>query len=122
MKTKYDFNKIKLCDNLDENKLKKLGFTNYYKPNWCFDRTISSEKYKTGTYKESFILRISNNFKDLDVDFLDETICQPCIPYCEYYLSEKSLEELTPYIQNGIKKCDEYIKFLIDNKVIYFEE
>ncbi len=118
--TEFNFNHVELCKGLNEDILKKLGFTNYYKPNWCFCRTIS--KSKTGNFSETFNLTIKKNFTEMDTDILDEAFLQPCLPYCEYYLGKKTFEECTPYIQEGIKKCDEYIRFLIENGVIKFKE
>ena len=61
------------------------------------------------------------NIKKSDVEILDDAFCQPSIPFVEYYLNERTFESLTPYCQEGVKKCDEYIQWLVDNKVIYFE-
>ncbi len=119
MNTKYDFNKVKLCNGLNSEKLKKLGFSNY-KDEWIFCRTISYCKENYSLH-ETFNLYIKNNFTEIDVDILDEAFCQPFIPVCEYYMNERAFESLTPYCQNSVKKCDEYIKWLVDNNVIYFE-
>ena len=124
--TKYNFNddKVELCEGLTTEKLKSLGFTNYNPKKWYFCRTISEATYKSGErFSETFNLSIdSKTFTKLEIDILDEAFLQPCIPYAEYYLSEKAFEDCTPYIQEGIKKCDEYIKFLVDNNVIRFKE
>jgi len=119
MNTKYNFNKVKLCDSLNDEKLKKLGFTNYYEPHWCFCRTIS--RSKTDNFSETFNLTIKENFTKMDIDILDEAFCQPFVPVCKYYMNECSFESLTPYCQEAVKKCDEYIQFLVNNNVIYFE-
>ena len=119
--TKYDFNKVELCEGLNANKLKELGFTNYNPEAWYFCSTISQDE-KHPSFHETFNIRISNHFKDLESEILDEAFCQPCLPYVEYYLHERPLEKCTPYICKGIKKCDEYIEFLIQNNVIRFKE
>jgi len=119
MNTKYDFNNIKLCNGLNAEKLKKLGFSNY-KDSWSYCRTISSckENYR---FHETFNITIKDNFTKMESEILDEAFCQPFIPVCEYYMNERSFESLTPYCQEAVKKCNEHIQHLVDNNVIYFE-
>jgi len=119
--TKYDFHdaNVKVCEGLTAKKLKELGFTNCVKDRYYFCRTISTNS-KDDRFHETFNLTITNKFTKVETDILDETFLQPCIPYVEYYLGERTFESCTPYIQEGIKKCDEYIQSLVDNKVIYF--
>lgn len=121
--TKYDFHNesVEVCEGLNAEKLKNLGFTNYVKGKWYFCRTISASK-RDSSLCETINIIIYDNFTKLDSDLLDEAFCQPCIPYAEYYLKERAFEDCTSYIQEGIKKCDEYIKFLVDNNVIRFKE
>ncbi len=123
--TKYNFNdgKVEVCKGLNAEKLKSLGFTNYNPKVWYFCRTISEDVYKSGErFNETLNVRIKNNFKDLDVDILDEAFLQPALPYVEYYLGEKPFESLSKYCQDGVRKCDDYIKYLVDNNVIKFKE
>ena len=126
MKTKYNFNKQKFCENLTEEKLKDLGFTNHYKPHWFFSRIINGKKSKKGNYgsfTDSICVIIDlNNMSKSNVEILDDAFCQPCIPLVEYYLNEKTFESLTSYCQEAVKNCDEIIKWLINNNVIYFEK
>lgn len=121
--SKYDFHddKVEVCKGLTAEKLKELGFTNHVKDRWYFCRIIS--EYKPGHYlHETLNLTITDNFTKLDSDILDEAFLQPALPYVEYYLREKAFEDCTPYIQNGIRKCDDYIKYLVDNNVIRFKD
>ena len=124
--TKYNFNddKVELCEGLTAEKLKSLGFTNYNPKTWYFCRTISEATYNSRErFSETFNLSIdSETFTKLETDILDEAFLQPCLPYVEYYLKKKAFEDCTPYIQEGIKKCDDYIKMLVDNEVIRFKE
>lgn len=121
--TKYDFHddNVEVCEGLNDKKLKELGFTNFVKGRYYFCRTISTDS-KNNRFHETFNLTITDNFTKLESDILDEAFLQPCIPYVEYYLGEKAFEDCTPYIQGGIEKCDEYIKFLVDNNVIRFKK
>ncbi len=121
--TKYDFHddNVEVCEGLNAKKLKELGFTNFAKGRWYFCITISTNP-KDDRFHETFNLTITDNFTKLESDILDEAFLQPCIPYVEYYLGEKAFEDCTPYIQKGIKKCDEYIEFLVDNNVIKFKK
>jgi hypothetical protein len=120
--SKYDFHddKVEVCKGLTAKKLKELGFTNHVKDRWYFCRTISTYS-KDNRFHETLNLIITDNFTKLESNILDEAFLQPAIPYVEYYLKEKAFEDCTPYIQEGIKKCDEHIKFLVDNNVIRFK-
>ena len=124
--SKYDFHddKVEVCKGLTAEKLKSLGFTNYNPKTWYFCRTISEATYQGGArFSETLNISIdSKTFTKLETNILDDAFCQPAIPYVEYYLREKAFEDCTPYIQNGIRKCDDYIKYLVDNEVIRFKE
>ncbi len=115
---------IELCKGLTAEKLKDLGFTNYNPKTWYYCRTISEATYRGGErFSESFNVRIdSETFTKLDIDLLDEAFCQPSLSYVRYYLGEIPFEDLSKYCQAGVKKCDEYIKFLIDNNIIKLKE
>jgi len=116
MKTKYDFNHVKLCEGITVEKLKEIGFTNYNPKRWTFYKSINEGHGVT------FNISIdSATLSQLETDILDEACLQPCIPYVYYYLGEKEYESCTPYVQRGIEKCDKIIQSLIDNKIIYFE-
>lgn len=118
--TKYDFNKVELCEGLNAEKLKELGFTNHNPKTWYFYRTISEETLRSGRFSETLNVSINVDFKHFEVDIFDEAFLQPCIPYVEYYMHKRAFEECTAYVQKGIQKCDEYIEFLIKNNVIRF--
>lgn len=119
MKTKYDFNHVKLCEGITAEKLKEAGFTNHDPKWWYFCRSINEDNKR---FDVTFNVSIdSKTFTKLETDILDEACLQPCLPYVYYYLGEKEYESCTPYVQRGIKKCDDIIQSLIDNKIIYFE-
>jgi len=124
--SKYDFHddKVEVCKGLTAKKLKELGFTNYDPKTWYFCRTISEAIYQGGNrFSETLNISIdSETFTKLETDILDEAFCQPCLPYVEYYLKERAFEDCRPYVQNGIRKCDDYIKYLVDNEVIRFKD
>lgn len=123
--TKYNFkkDKVELCEGLTAEKLKSLGFTNYNPKKWYFCRTISEATYKGGDrFSETLNIRIdSKTFTKLETDILDEAFLQPALNYVEYYLGEKPFESLSKYCQEGVKRCDDYIKYLVDNNVIRFK-
>ena len=119
--TKYNLGKVKVCEGLTTEKLKELGFTNYNPKKWYFCRTISQNE-KAKQFHETFNVHISDDLLNIEIDILDEAFLQPAYPYFHYYLEELPFEKCSPYIQEGIKKCDEYIKHLVDNGVFYFTE
>lgn len=62
---------------LSDEEMRKIGFTNYYEPNWYFCRSI---KFPRETRYRGFNISFSVSIpkgSDIRIDVLDEDFCQP---------------------------------------------
>lgn len=63
---------------LDEQEMRKIGFTDYNKEAWYFNKSIKFPKEPRYRGMDiSFGVRIPKNGSDIRIDILDEDFCQP---------------------------------------------
>jgi len=90
---------------LSEEKMREIGFTDYYKPNWYYLKMLKDSI--------SFSVTIPKDGSDFSIDVLDEDFCQP---YDYQYLLEKNPKfKFALLIQ---EKVEEQMKYLQDLGVL----
>lgn len=95
---------------LEDNKMRKLGFTDYCKTIWTYREVV----FIDGDFVVTFNLSIKkDNPKNFDIDILDESWCQP-YDYQKYLKTSPNFKTALD-IHNKVQTI---MKKLIDNDII----
>lgn len=95
---------------LSEEKMRKIGFTDYSPCTWYFSRMIQFPKEKRyRNFEISFNVLINkNNEDDLRIDVLDDDFCQPY----DYQSGLERSPDFEPYliVKEQVEKWMEYLQ------------
>lgn len=107
-------NKLIKATILSDEKMKKIGFTDYNKNIWYFCRMIQFPKEKRYRGLDiSFSVSIPKDSSDIRIDILDEDFCQP-YDY-QYILSRNPENECANIVKEQVEN---WMKYLQDNDVL----
>ena len=110
----HGVNKLIKATILSDEKMRKIGFTDYAKDKWYFCRLIkfpNEERYRS--FEISFNVSIPKDNSDISIDVLDEDFCQP---YDYQYMLDKNPKFEPCLIVK--EQVEEWMKYLQDNGVL----
>lgn len=110
----HGVNKLIKSTILSDERMREIGFTDYYDKNWYFCRSIRFPK--TPRYRGfdiSFSVTIPKDGSDIRIDVLDEDFCQP-YDY-QYILDEHPDFEPCLIVKEQV---EEWMKYLQDKDVL----
>ena len=110
---KNGVNKKIIAHILPEEEMKRIGFTDYCKDRWYFNRFIKFPNERCYRNKISFNVTIPKDGSDIEIDVLDENFCQP---YDYQYMLNKNPNLKTCLIVK--EQVEKWMKYLQDNGVL----
>ena len=113
----HGVNKLIKATILSDEKMRKIGFTDYNNKDWYFCRMIKFPKTPAyQRYKDteiSFSVSIPKDGSDIRIDVLDEDFCQP---YDYQFILDKHSDFEPCLIVK--EQVEEWMKYLQDNGVL----
>lgn len=93
---------------LSDKEMREIGFTDYCKDRWYFNRLIVFKPKKYKNVEISFNVTIPKDGSDIQIDVLDEDFCQP-YDY-QYLLNQEPLFQCALIVFEQVEEWMEYLQ------------